>query len=248
MKEKKFYDFEKAVEYDSARMSNNKVKMTSIENEFYMQYKPLVIKMRSDLEKRLNKTFVSRNRISELLSEYEFDAYEQVVRAVQGINISKIPNKADKNGRRTWSFYAPCWGYLMSFNRDLTRAEINNSKNERTLSFETDNNDDTKASQSCLLNEASLKAAQLQTESPEKAYIAKAEKDAFWKTVDICLNKKFNDIQVKIWNKKSEKADKASVCALSRELHIPMKRIKEEMTSMKSIFYKELQKNQSTLF
>lgn len=242
-----FYDYGMAEKYDEAVRNNDEAQIVKIEHEFYEQYKPLVIKMRKELEKRLNKTYVNRDRISKLLAEYEFDAYEQVTRAVRNINIAKIPKKTDKNGKRTWKFYAPCWGYLMSYNRDITREAINASKNERLTSFISSNDDESKAAQSCLQNEASLKSEDMQAESPEKIYIAKAEKDAFWSAVDVCLNKKFNDIQVKIWNEKKEKADKASMASMSRQFGLSIKRIKEETASMKDIFYKELQKRESRI-
>lgn len=240
-----FYDYGMAEKYDEAVKNNDKAQIAKIEHAFYTQYKPLIIKMRKNLERRLNKTYVNKDRISELLDEYEFDAYEQVVKAVRNINIAKIPERTDKNGKRTWKFYAPCWGYLMVYNRDTTREAIKAGKNERLTGFISSSDDENEASQSCLQNEASLKKEDTQTESPEKAYIAKAEKDAFWKAVDVCLSRKFNDIQVKIWNERKDKANKASMASMSRQFGLPIKRIKEEMTSMKDIFYKELQERES---
>ncbi len=242
---KNFYDFGVAEDYCKAREQGNEKEMRDIEHAFYHQYINLAHKMKWDLIKRLQKTYLTTEQIYDIADGYENDVYTECVKAVQGIKLEKIPAKVNKEGKRTWTFYAAYWGYLMTYNRDLTKYWIEKSQNEMSVDYDQhsgDNGNQSDATQFLVKNKAAMKMEEIESASPEKIYIEKQEKSNFWRAVDNCLNKKFNATQVKIWNTRASFTDskKESVVAICRKLDITPKEYHKEMRGIKEIFNNEL--------
>lgn len=240
-KESNFYDYGMAVEYTKAKKANDVNKIKELQHKTYNQYIGLAHKMKWDLVKRLQQTHFTSSQIYDITKSYESDVYCELVKAMDSIKLEKIPNKVDKQGKRTWSFYAAYWGYLMVYNRDTTHNLVKISKNEMNVDY-SQTNDNTETNQFILKNKAALKYEDLETRSPEKLYEEKLERQAFWKAVDNCLNKKFTPTQVKIWNIRStlDKEKRMTINDICKEINITPKEYHKEMKSLKETFRSEL--------
>lgn len=244
-RDKNFYDFGMAAEYVNAVKNSDTAKAVEIRNKFYSQYMELAHKMKWDLVKRLQKTYLTTDQIYDITEGYESDIYSELVKAMDSIKLEKIPNKVDKNGKRTWTFYAAYWGYLMTYNRDTTKYWIEKSQNEMSVDYdqssgESGNQGD--ATQFLAKNKAAMKMEEIETQSPEKLYEEQTQKKVFWQAVDNCLNKRFNATQVKIWNVRASFTDskKESVAAICEKLKISPKEYHREMRGIKEIFDNEV--------
>lgn len=235
---KDYYDYDMAVRYVKAKKTSNVEEASKIQKEVYEQYSNLTKKMKWDLIKRLQKTCVSSENIYNLTSHYEYDVYPVLVNALDSIKLNRIPVKKDKNGKRTWKFYAAYWGYLMSYNRDFTHDIITRAKNE--ISIDDVSDDD--SNHSFIEGKAAIRCEALKSQSPDKIYEDEITKKAFWKAVNNCLTKKFNKTQVNIWKARAEIADgkKKTIKDVCKEIHIELKDYYREMRGLKSIFKSEL--------
>lgn len=237
---KDYYDYGMALRYRKAKRANDISAMSAIQKEVYDQYLNLTHKMKWDLIKRLQKTYLSSENIYELTKNYEYDIYPTLVHAMDSIKVTKIPKRVDKHGKRTWKFYAALWGYLMVYNRDFTKGVINRGKNEISLdNFAT--SDDNQNSLS-ISNKAALYDETLHSKSPENIYDEMIDKKAFWTAVNNCLAKKFNKTQIKLWNMRSKivEGEKMTISSICNKIHITPKEYKIEMTNLKNIFKNEL--------
>lgn len=245
-RDKNFYDYGMAKEYVNAKNSGNTEKMIELQRKTYLQYIDLAHKMKWDYVKRLQKTYLTSDQIYDITEGYEEDVYGELVKAMNSIKLEKIPAKVDKNGKRTWSFYAAYWGYLMTYNRDQTNAWVKKSMNEVAVDYDQSSGDSCNegdAVQFLARNQAAIKMDELTTSSPEKVYFKSQQKKAFWAAVDACLNKRFNTTQVRIWNTRAAFADsgkRESVAQICSKLNISPKEYHCEMHSMKAIFDEEL--------
>ncbi len=248
-RDKNFYDYGMAEEYVNAKSRGDTAKMVELQRKTYNQYLDLTHKMKWNFVKRLQKTYLTTDQINDIAEGYEGDVYGELIKAMNGIKLEKIPKKVDKNGKRTWTFYAAYWGYLMAYNRDQTKAWIEKSKNEMTIDYDQDSGESGNsgdAVQFLARNQAAIKADELTTSSPEKTYFESQQKKAFWSAVDTCLNKRFNATQVRIWNTRAAFVDsgkKESVAQICSKLNITPKEYHREMNSMKAIFDEELNKD-----
>lgn len=226
-------------EYISAKRKKDIEKCTEMEHQCYNQYINLAHKMKWDLIKRLQKTSATQDTILELTSNYESDIYPELIKAMNGVKLNKIPNKKNKKGEYTWNFYAAYWGYLMTFNRDVVSHYIKRNQKESLTDFqitkEEDSNDFITASKASINNEM------IYEQSPDKIYEKKLDKKAFWNTVDICLSKKFTPIQKRIWKLKN-KPNKISVKDICTKLNISPCVYNKNLKEMKESFNTELKK------
>lgn len=238
-----FYDYGMAVEYVNAKKANDVAKIKELQHTTYHQYMNLAHKMKWDLIKRLQQTHLTSSQIYDITESYEHDVYCELVKAMDSIRLEKIPNRTNKQGKRTWTFYAAYWGYLMTYNRDTVHHYIEVNKNEMSVDYNqasSDNNGD--ANQFLLKNKAALKSEECESRSPERIYEEKLEKQAFWSAVNNCLNKKFNPTQVKIWNIRStlDKTNRKSIATICKEINISPREYHKEMKGIKETFKREL--------
>lgn len=243
-RDKNFYDYGMAVEYVNAKNSNNKSKMIELQQKTYNQYMELTHKMKWDLVRRLQQTFLTTEQIYDITEGYESDVYNELVKAMDSIKLEKIPNKTNKDGKRTWTFYAAYWGYLMTYNRDSTKYWIEKSKNELSVDYSQANSDENidEASQYITKNKAALKVDENTVNSPEKIYEDNLDKRIFWDAVNNCLTKRFNATQVNIWKTRAALVDskRESVASICNKLKITPKEYHKEMRGIKEIFDKEI--------
>lgn len=244
-RDKNFYDYGMAVEYVTAKNNGDKEKMIELQQKTYTQYMELAHKMKWDFVKRLQKTYLTTDQIYDITEGYESDIYGELVKAMDSIKLEKIPNKVDKNGKRTWTFYAAYWGYLMTYNRDETKRWIEKSQNEMSVDYDQssgENGSQGDATQFLAKNKAAMKMEEIETQSPEKLYEEQTQKKVFWQAVDNCLTKRFNATQVKIWNVRASFTDskKESVAAICEKLKISPKEYHREMRGIKEIFDNEV--------
>lgn len=249
-----FYDYQMAVDYVTAKEKGDKATMIKLQQETYNQYINLAHKMKWDLVKRLEKTHLTTEQIFDITDSYESDIYSELVKAMDSIKIEKIPAKTNSQGKRTWTFYAAYWGYLMTYNRDFTKKLIEQVKNETLTDYNQpgggsggDHNGD--ANNYLNQNKAALVVDELVASSPEKIYEEQNEKKIFWKAVDNCLNKRFNATQVKIWNTRAKFVDEKhkSVATICKDLDISPKEYHREMRAIKELFDTEI-KNLSNVY
>ena len=250
---KDFYDYQMAVDYVTAKEKGDKKKIVELQHKTYNQYINLAHKMKWDLVKRLEKTYLTTEQIFDITDSYESDIYSELVKAMDSIKIEKIPAKTNSQGKRTWTFYAAYWGYLMTYNRDFTKKLIEQVKNETLTDYNqpgggsSEHNGD--ANNYLNQNKAALIVDELVASSPEKIYEEQNEKKIFWKAVDNCLNKRFNATQVKIWNTRAKFVDEKhkSVATICKDLNISPKEYHREMRATKELFDTEI-KNLSNVY
>lgn len=242
MRDKNFYDYGFFKEYAEAKAANNNAKVIQMQHKCYNQYLELAHKKKWDLVKRLQKTYATQDDISEMTSNYEQDIYPELIKAMDNINLNVVPNKTKKNGQQAWTFYFPYWGYLSTYNRDVVAHYIKQRKNELNTDFQIAN-EDNKVADLRISNKAALSLESLQTQSPEKLYEQKCEKDAFWKAVETCEKKYFTPIQKEIWDIKKTSDKKVSSKVICSKLNISLASYNKELKAIKSIFAKELTKN-----
>ena len=196
---------------------------------------------------------MTTEQIFDITDSYESDVYSELVKAMDSIKLEKIPTRTNSQGKRTWTFYAAYWGYLMTYNRDFTKKLIEQVKNETLTDYNQTghgpggHNGD--ADNYLTQNKAALIVDELVASSPEKIYEEQNEKKIFWKAVDNCLNKRFNATQVKIWNTRAKFVDEKhkSVATICKDLNITPKEYHREMRAIKELFDTEI-KNLSNVY
>lgn len=245
MRDKNFYDYGFFKEYTEAKAANDTTKVIQMQHRCYDQYMELAHKMKWDLVKRLQKTYAIQDDINEMTANYEHDVYPELIKAMNCINMNSIPNKTKKNGQNAWQFYYAYWGYLSTYNRDTVSHYIKLHQNEMNTDFQVDCKEDKTTSLS-VANKAALSSESLQTQSPEKLYEQKCEKNSFWKAVEICEKKYFTPIQKEIWNIKKNTDKKFSSKDICSKLNISPAVYNKEMKAIKSVFAGELAKNDIT--
>lgn len=241
MIDKNFYCYGFFDAYTQAKKAGNKAACVKMEHQCYEQFMDVAHKMKWDLVKRLQKTSASAEVTYEMTSNYEQDVYPELIKAMNCVKMDAIPNKKNKEGKYTWNFYAAYWGYLATYNRDMVSHYIKRSVNEMQTDFSTRDNktgddsfDFTKASKAALISE------ELQSQSPEKAFIENEDKKAFWKAVDSCVNKKFTPTQAAIWNLHKNATRRVTSKEICSKLNISPTVYRREMRGIKETFNKEL--------
>ena len=242
---KDFYDYQMAVDYVTAKEKGDTKRVVELQHQTYNQYMDLAHKMKWDLVHRLEKTYFTTDQIFDITESYETDVYSELIKAMDSIKLEKIPAKTNKQGKRTWTFYAAYWGYLMTYNRDRTKQLIEQSKNEMLTDYnQASGNSDMQGDTNAFLtqNKAALLVDELTTNSPEKVYEEQTEKKIFWTAVNNCLTKRFNATQVKIWNARAKFSEgkRESVTTICKNLEISPKDYHREMRGIKEIFDNEI--------
>ena len=191
-------------------------------NELFSLYRPLVYKMRNNLIARANKTNL---RIDHEVEDYEMMAFERIVMAINSTDLNKVRDPSK------FFLYIQFLGYLRSLNRDLIghRITLYNTESQilsaadvkETMSHQVPNKKNFIEFQECG-----------RTVSAEDESLLNMQRGVITKAVDYCLNKRFNELQRRIFQMRE---DQMSLKDITSELNIKSHTYYKELTALKEI-------------
>ena len=206
------------------------VEQINYRNQLFGLYAALVTKMRNNLICRANKT---RLPLDFEVEEYHYFAFEKFIQAVNSTDMSKITDPTK------FLLYIQYFNYLRSLNRDLIAHRIKICNNESQLisianTRESSNLNDQFSKHNILESQEAGR-----TESAEDESLKNMKSDIVNRAIDYCLEKKFNDIQKKIFVMKS---DEKTLKSIISELEISGSEYYKEIKNIRSILKNTLQK------
>lgn len=147
--------------------------------------------------------------------DYKGFAFEQMISALKGLKIYKIPEQK----RKTWGFHFQFSGYLRSYNKSMIHKSMARQKNEKSV--ETKTEDGKTFDIPCSID-----------------FAAETEKKEFWQSFKTAY-KKLNKEQKVIWDGRLQKK---TAVELQKKLGISSYKYSTFVNESKLIFQNELRK------